>query len=140
MPVAAKPIETVDGDRARRRCRPSGCASGSAANRLEWTWRPEGRRAVAPGRVARRLRLDSAYGLWLKGKELLRQRDYALGRARPSTRASRKDPHYVPALADMALLRYRVEDDAGGLRPGAPRARDRHLRPGRELLLRPRRA
>ncbi|MBU6366880.1 MAG: DUF5107 domain-containing protein, partial [Gemmatimonadetes bacterium] len=48
----------------------------------------------------------SAYGHWLRGKEWLRQREYALARAFLDS-ALLKDPHYVPALADRALLAVR---------------------------------
>ena len=46
---------------------------------------------------------NSTYGLWLQGKELLRARDYknAGGKLRESLA---RDPHYLPALTDMALL------------------------------------
>jgi tetratricopeptide (TPR) repeat protein len=56
----------------------------------------------------------STFGLWLKGKELIRQREYV--DAEPAIDAAlAKDPHYVPALADKALLRSRVGDDAAAL-------------------------
>ncbi len=52
----------------------------------------------------------SVYGLWLQGKEWVRQREYA--RAETSLEAClKKDPNYVPALADLAMLRYRALDD-----------------------------
>ncbi len=55
---------------------------------------------------------EAVYGLWLKGKEAIRQRDY--DDAEAFLRAClKKDPHYVPALADLAMLRYRAMDDAG---------------------------
>jgi Tfp pilus assembly protein PilF len=54
----------------------------------------------------------SVYGLWLKGKELVRQRSY--GPAGEALLAClRKDPHYAPALADLAHLRYRAMDYQG---------------------------
>jgi len=55
---------------------------------------------------------DSVFGLWLKGKELIRQRSY--DPAREALEAClRKDPHYAPALADLAHLRYRAMDYQG---------------------------
>ncbi|HEX9189796.1 MAG TPA: hypothetical protein VGB87_22160, partial [Vicinamibacteria bacterium] len=49
---------------------------------------------------------------WLSGKEHLRQRAY--GPAREAFEAClRKDPHYAPALADLAQLRLRSMDPAG---------------------------
>lgn len=54
----------------------------------------------------------SVYGLWLQGKEWLRQREY--GRAEASLEAClKKDPNYVPALADLSMLRYRAMDYQG---------------------------
>lgn len=49
----------------------------------------------------------SAVGLHLKGKELMRQREY--DRARPLLdSALAKDPHFVPALTDRAALELRA--------------------------------
>lgn len=45
----------------------------------------------------------SAYGHWLQGKEFIRARNYK--QAEISLKASlEKDPNYLPALADMAML------------------------------------
>ncbi len=50
---------------------------------------------------------SSAYGLWLRGKELMRQREYL--RAAPLLdSALAKEPHFVPALADRAALHLRA--------------------------------
>ncbi|MEN9510173.1 MAG: hypothetical protein RLZZ621_2736 [Gemmatimonadota bacterium] len=48
----------------------------------------------------------TAYGHWLRGKEWLQQREYTLARAFLDS-ALLLDPHYVPALADRALLAVR---------------------------------
>jgi Tfp pilus assembly protein PilF len=54
----------------------------------------------------------SAYGLHLKGKEFVRQREYA--RAAEALQAScTRDPNYVPALTDLAALKYRAMDYQG---------------------------
>jgi tetratricopeptide (TPR) repeat protein len=54
----------------------------------------------------------SAQGLWLTGKEWIRQRDYA--RAQAALEAClKKDPHYLAALADLAMVRYRAMDYQG---------------------------
>jgi tetratricopeptide (TPR) repeat protein len=53
----------------------------------------------------------SVYGRWLEGKELIRQRSYAdAQRALESALAG--DPYYVPALVDLAMLRFRALDAA----------------------------
>ncbi|MEP7347909.1 MAG: DUF5107 domain-containing protein, partial [Gemmatimonadaceae bacterium] len=49
---------------------------------------------------------QSAYGLYLQGKEWLRQREYSRARAMLDS-ALLRDPHYVPALADRAMLAIR---------------------------------
>lgn len=49
----------------------------------------------------------SAYGHWLKGKELLRDREYARATAELDAALAR-EPHFVPALADRAMLALRA--------------------------------
>jgi tetratricopeptide (TPR) repeat protein len=52
---------------------------------------------------------DSVFGLHLRGKEWIRQREYA--KAQEALEASlRKDPNYLPALADLAMVRYMALD------------------------------
>jgi Tfp pilus assembly protein PilF len=108
--VSAKPLETWTGfapvtapaERLRVRI---------GASRLEWS-------EAKAGALSRPLESpagfdwDSVYGLWLKGKEHIRQRSYAP--AREALEAClREDPHYAPALADLAHLRYRAMDYQG---------------------------
>ena len=72
-------------------------------------------RAVAGDELSRPLESpkdfdwDSVQGLWLKGKEWMRQREYALAQASLEA-CLKKDPNYVPALADLAVVRYRAMD------------------------------
>jgi tetratricopeptide (TPR) repeat protein len=55
---------------------------------------------------------ESVQGLWLRGKEWMRQREYA--QAQASLEAClKRDPNYLPALGDMAVLRYRAMDYKG---------------------------
>ena len=55
---------------------------------------------------------DSVQGLHLKGKEWMRQRDYV--QAQTALEAClKKDPNYLPALADLAIVRYRAMDYKG---------------------------
>jgi hypothetical protein len=109
-PVQAQPLETwtktvpvaVPKERLRVRI----------GHRLEWSGAPDAGVLARPLESPADFDWGSVYGLWLSGKEHLRQRDY--GRARESLEAClKKDPHYVPALGDLALLRYRAMDDAG---------------------------
>ena len=54
----------------------------------------------------------SAQGLWLAGKEWIRQRDYR--QAQTALEAClKKDPHYLAALSDLAMVRYRAMDHQG---------------------------
>ncbi len=54
---------------------------------------------------------DSVQGRWLKGKEWARQRDYVHAQAAFES-CLQKDQNYVPALADLAAVRYRALDYA----------------------------
>ncbi|MFN7828660.1 MAG: DUF5107 domain-containing protein [Acidobacteriota bacterium] len=49
---------------------------------------------------------NSVYGLSLQGRELIRQRHFEEARQRLDA-ALRLDPHYAPALVDLALIEYR---------------------------------
>ncbi|HSD66272.1 MAG TPA: DUF5107 domain-containing protein, partial [Vicinamibacteria bacterium] len=109
--VTARPLETwtttvpvaVPVDRLRVRI---------GGSRLEWTGDPKAGALSRPMESPADFDWDSVFGLWLKGKELLRQRSY--GPAREALEAClRQDPHYAPALADLSLLRYRSMDYAG---------------------------
>ncbi len=81
-------------------------------HRLEWSGAPDAGALARPLESPRDFDWDSVYGRWLSGKEHLRQRAY--GPAREALEAClKKDPHYVPALGDLALLRYRAMDAQG---------------------------
>jgi predicted Zn-dependent protease len=110
-PVSAKPLETwtvfapVTAPVERLRVRIGG-------DRLQWKGDPKAGALSRPVESPADFDWDSVYGLWLKGKELVRQRSY--GPAREALEAClRKDPHYAPALADLAHLRYRAMDYQG---------------------------
>jgi tetratricopeptide (TPR) repeat protein len=51
----------------------------------------------------------SVQGLHLKGKEWMRQREYAQAQAALEA-CLKKDPNYLPALADLAIVRYWAMD------------------------------
>lgn len=109
--VSAKPLEpwtktlsvTVPAERLRVRI---------GGNRLEWNGDPKAGELSRPLRSPPDFDWNSVYGLWLKGKELIRQRSYA-----PAEEALaaclRKDPYYVPALGDLSLLRLFALDAKG---------------------------
>jgi Tfp pilus assembly protein PilF len=109
-PVRAQPLETwtetvpVAIPRERLRVR--------IGHRLEWSGGPDAGALSRPLESPGDFDWDSVYGLWLSGKEHLRQRAY--GPAREALEAClAKDPHYAPALGDLALLRYRAMDYGG---------------------------
>jgi hypothetical protein len=110
-PVSAKPLETwtafapvaVPAERLRVRI---------GGSRLEWKADPKADALSRPMQSPADFDWGSVYGLWLKGKELIRQRSY--GPAREALEAClRKDPHYAPALSDLAHLHYRAMDYQG---------------------------
>jgi len=55
---------------------------------------------------------NSVQGLHLKGKEWMRQRDYVQAEAALES-CLRKDANYLPALSDLAIVRYRAMDYEG---------------------------
>jgi tetratricopeptide (TPR) repeat protein len=55
---------------------------------------------------------QSVQGLHLKGKEWMRQRDYVQAQAALEA-CLEKDQNYLPALADLAIVRYRAMDYQG---------------------------
>jgi tetratricopeptide (TPR) repeat protein len=110
-PVSARPLETwiatvpVPVPLSRLTVRIGG-------SRLEWSGDPKAGELSRPLESPADFDWHSVFGLWLKGKELVRQRSY--GPAREALEAClRQDPHYLPALADLALLHYRAMDYAG---------------------------
>jgi tetratricopeptide (TPR) repeat protein len=109
--VSVKPLETwaavapVTAPIERLRVRIGG-------SRLEWRGDPRAGVLSRPLESPADFDWDSVYGLWLKGKELLRQRSYASAR-RALEACLCKDPHYVPALGDLALLRLFAMDAEG---------------------------
>ncbi len=109
--VSAKPLEpwtttvpvSIPAERLRVRI---------GGNRLEWNGNPNAGELSRPLRAPADFDWNSVYGLWLKGKQLLRQRAYA--QARTALEAClRQDPHYVPALGDLALLHLFAMDAQG---------------------------
>jgi predicted Zn-dependent protease len=83
-------------------------------HRLEWSGAPDAGALARPLESPKDFDWGSVYGLWLSGKEHLRQRAY--GPAREALEAClEEDPHYVPALGDLALLRHRAMDHGGAL-------------------------
>ncbi|HEY3286044.1 MAG TPA: DUF5107 domain-containing protein [Gemmatimonadaceae bacterium] len=75
--------------------------------RIEWRGDPAATSLDRPLVTPKAFDWTSAYGLWLKGKELMRQREYV--RAEPLLdSALAKEPYFVPALADRAALHLRA--------------------------------
>jgi tetratricopeptide (TPR) repeat protein len=109
-PIEAKPLETWT--TAVPEAAPAERLRVRVGSRLQWSGDPKAGELSRPLESPSDFDWSSVYGLWLSGKEQLRQRFY--GPAREALEAClRKDPHYVPALADLALLHYRSMDYAG---------------------------
>jgi tetratricopeptide (TPR) repeat protein len=107
-PLALKPLETwsqsvdvrVPAERLRVRI----------GNWLDY--RPTGDELSRPLESPKGFDWESVQGLHLKGKEWMRQRDYV--QAQSALEAClKKDPDYLPALADLAIVRYRAIDYKG---------------------------
>lgn len=81
-------------------------------SRLEWKADPKAGELSRPLESPADFDWNSVYGLWMKGKELLRQRSYGPAR-KALEECLRKDPYYVPALCDAALLRLFAMDAKG---------------------------
>ena len=75
-------------------------------------WPARGDELSRPAESPKDFDWESVQGLHLKGKEWMRQRDYV--QAETALRAClKKDPNYLPALADLAMVRYRAMDYSG---------------------------
>jgi tetratricopeptide (TPR) repeat protein len=107
-PLALQPLETwsksldvrIPADRLRVRIG-------------DWLdYRPTGDELSRPLESPKDFDWESVQGLHLKGKEWMRQREYV--QAQTALEAClKKDPNYLPALADLALVRYRAMDYKG---------------------------
>ncbi len=123
-----EPLEVLDGERvvfaARLSLAPMQTWSQSVdvrvpADRLRvriGTWmdyRPAaGDELSRPVESPKNFDWQSVQGLHLKGKEWMRQRDYV--RAQTELEAClERDPNFLPALADLAIVRYRAMDYKG---------------------------
>jgi tetratricopeptide (TPR) repeat protein len=75
-------------------------------------YRPSGDELSRPVESPTDFDWESVQGLHLKGKEWMRQRDYVQGQTALEA-CLKKDPNYLPALADLAIVRYRAMDYSG---------------------------
>ncbi|MDQ8155124.1 MAG: DUF5107 domain-containing protein [Gemmatimonadota bacterium] len=80
-------------------------------HRLDWHESPSETALQRPLESPKDFDWTSAYGLWLQGKELMRQREYVRAAAFLDG-ALAKAPHFVPALADRAALLLRSQEYA----------------------------
>jgi hypothetical protein len=74
--------------------------------KLEYLSKPEAETLARPLEMPKDFDWNSVYGLWLQGKENLRQRFYAEAQNKLEA-CLQKDPNYAPALVDLAMLEYR---------------------------------
>lgn len=75
-------------------------------NKLEYSADPEADVLSRPIETPKDFDWNSVYGLYLQGKENLRQRYYRAAKEKLEA-CLRKDPNFMPALADLAMLEYR---------------------------------
>ncbi|MFN7929378.1 MAG: DUF5107 domain-containing protein [Blastocatellia bacterium] len=74
--------------------------------KLEYTTKMQDGELARPLAMPKDFDWNSVYGLWLQGKENLRQRFYPQAQEKLAA-CLQKDPNYAPALVDMAMLEYR---------------------------------
>jgi tetratricopeptide (TPR) repeat protein len=77
--------------------------------RLEYVAAPDHGRLARPIAGPADFDWDTAYGQYLRGTQLARQREYA-GAVAAFEASLARDPYFVPALAALALLRHRALD------------------------------
>jgi tetratricopeptide (TPR) repeat protein len=75
-------------------------------NKLEYDASPAANVLSRPVQTPADFDWNSAYGLYIQGKENIRERNYA-GAENKLKSALQKDSNYLPALADMSMLMYR---------------------------------
>ena len=82
-------------------------------NKLEYVASNEANVLSRPVQTPADFDWNSAYGLYIQGKEHIRERNYVEAENKMKS-ALQKDPNYLPALADMSMLMYRDRryDDA----------------------------
>ncbi len=84
-------------------------------HKLEWSADTASTSLGRPVAAPTNFNWKSSYGLYLSGKEKIRQRDY-VGAKQDLERSLALEPNYVPALADLASLALRQGDATGALR------------------------
>lgn len=85
----------------------SGLSVTLGNHRLDWHGASAETNVARPLGTPKNFNWSSAYGLWLQGKELMRQREYIRAMAFVDS-ALAKEPYLVPALADRAALALRA--------------------------------
>ena len=73
---------------------------------LEYSSDPAALNLSRPTSLPKDFDHQSAYGLWLQGKQLLHMREYALAEEKLDA-ALKRDRYFIPALCDLAQLEYR---------------------------------
>ncbi|MFV8327541.1 DUF5107 domain-containing protein [Flavobacterium sp. ZS1P14] len=75
-------------------------------NKLVWNSAPDDGNLSRPLEIPKDFDTNSAYGLYLQGKNYISFRDYIKAEEKLAA-CLNKDPNYVPALSDMAALQIR---------------------------------
>jgi hypothetical protein len=72
---------------------------------LEYDTRPESLDLQRPTTAPKDFDYNSAYGLWLQGKQFMHMREYAKAEEKLLL-ALKREPHHIPTLCDLAQLSY----------------------------------
>src|SRR5262249_40220144 len=78
-------------------------------DKMEYSADPEAEVLSRPVETPKDFDWNSVYGLYLQGKENIRQRYYRVAKEKLEA-CLRKDPNFMPALTDLAMLEYRNLD------------------------------
>ena len=108
--LSLKPLETFS-DSVKAEAHPKRLSVRLGGAKLEYSADPEADVLSRPIETPKDFDWDSAYGLYLQGKENIRQRYYRAAKEKLEA-CLKKDANFMPALADLAMVEYRNLDYA----------------------------
>lgn len=103
--ITLKPMETFR-DLLLVKVNPRDLRITLGGNKLEYFTKSHEGNLARPLEMPKDFDWNSVYGLWLQGKENLRQRFYPQAKEKLEA-CLQKDPNYAPALVDLAVIEYR---------------------------------
>lgn len=104
-PLALKPMQ-IFSDSVKATVDPKRLRARLGRNKLEYDASPAADVMRRPIESPKEFHWDSAYGMYLQGKEHIRQRQYPQAKQFLED-CLKKEKHYAPALSDLAMLEYR---------------------------------